>query len=87
MSAPTEPLTVSFVVAAEHAPVLRSMLEELSDTLALRLAAGTQASFKVEAALTRASLVAGVMRAAVFPRVPRGDPDYPKQRHHSPRNG
>lgn len=67
-------LTISFTVKEAHAPALRSAIEEISDAVATR----TEGKFLTasEHALTCALIGLGQLRAALFPLVPKGDPNY-----------
>lgn len=65
---------ITFEVADEHAPALRSAVEDFSNILGARLEGAH--SFAKEAALTEAVICIGTLRAAVNRAVPKGDPDY-----------
>lgn len=65
---------ITFEVADEHAPALRSAVEELSNLLGTRLEGAH--SFAKEQALTDATICVGTMRAAVNRVIAKGDPNY-----------
>lgn len=65
---------ITFEVADEHAPALRSAVEEFSNILGTRLEGAH--SFAKEQALTDAVICVGTMRAAVNRAVPKGDANY-----------
>lgn len=65
---------ISFEVADEHAPALRSAIDEFSNTLGTRLEGAH--SFAKEQALTDAVICIGTLRAAVNRAVPKGDANY-----------
>jgi hypothetical protein len=67
-------ITITFDVSSEHAPALRSAVEELSYILGSR-AEGSH-SFAKEAAITEAVIAVGALRAAVCRQIPAGDPHY-----------
>jgi hypothetical protein len=68
------PAGLSFTIAEEHAPALRSALEELRNILGGRLE-GVH-PFAREDALTRAAAAVGDMAAGFNAIIPAGDPDY-----------
>lgn len=65
---------ISFEVADEHAPALRSAVEEFSNMLGTRLEGAH--SFAKEQALTDAVICIGTLRAAVNRAIAKGDPNY-----------
>lgn len=67
-------IRISFEVREEHAPALRSAVEEISNEIGGRLE-GPHA-FAKEEALTNAAIALGALRAAVNAKVPAGDPYY-----------
>lgn len=64
----------AFDVQHDHAPALRSVLDEMSAMVAGRL--GGKNTAVQEQALTAAAVVLGTLRAAILPTVAAGDPDY-----------
>lgn len=72
--APTPVLTISFEVSTDHAPALKSAVDEISNIIGSRLALSH--SFAKEAALTDAAIGVGALRAAVNRVVRRGDSRY-----------
>lgn len=66
--------TFTFTISDEHAPALRSAIDELSSLIGSRLEG--QHRFAKETALTDAAITVGALRAAVFAQVPKGDPNY-----------
>lgn len=66
--------TITFQVADEHAPALRSAVEEFSNVLGARLEGSHR--FAKEQALTDATICFGILRAAVNRAIPTGDPNY-----------
>lgn len=68
----------TFEVQERHGPALRSALEEITDAVASR--AERPHSYAVEDALAGALCSLGALRAAVYPRVPAGDPYYPRRK-------
>lgn len=64
----------AFDVQHDHAPALRSVLEEMTAMIAGRL--GGKNTAQQEQALTAAAVVLGNLRAAILPTVAAGDPDY-----------
>lgn len=66
--------TFTFTVADEHAPALRSVVDEMTSLIGSRL--DGQHRFAKETALTDAAICVGKLRAAVFAQVPQGDPNY-----------
>lgn len=67
-------VTISFTLSRAHAPALRSVVDEMSDTMATRLE-GTR-RFPQEAALTAAVIGLGALRAALHRSTQAGDPAY-----------
>jgi hypothetical protein len=67
-------VTISFTVFLEHAPALRSAVDEISNDIGGRLTGSH--SFAKEAALTDAAIALAALRKAVFAKVPAGDPFY-----------
>jgi len=65
---------ISFTVHKEHAPALRSAVEEISNTVGGRLEGRYE--YDVEQALTNAAVALGSLRAATFAAIPAGDPNY-----------
>jgi hypothetical protein len=70
----TRTLVISFQVSSEHAPALRSAIEEISNIVGARLE-GNHA-FAKEGALTDAAVALGSLRAAVCNNIPTADPHY-----------
>lgn len=68
------PIAISFEVHPDHAPALRSVVEEMSNIIGTRLEAPH--AYDKEAALTNAALVMGILRRAVNQAIPAGDPHY-----------
>lgn len=64
-------LEVAFKVSSEHAPALKSAIEEISNIVGSRLE-GSHA-FAKEQALTDAAVALGALRRAITEKVPRGD--------------
>jgi hypothetical protein len=67
-------ITVTFDIAEAHAPALRSAIEEISDAVATRVEG--KFTNATEHALTCALVGLGQLRAALYPQVPAGDPNY-----------
>jgi hypothetical protein len=67
-------LKIEFEVSSEHAPALRSAIEEISNIVGARLE-GAHAYAK-EDALTDAAVGLGSLRAAISKQVSRGNPFY-----------
>jgi hypothetical protein len=67
-------IRISFDVHTEHAPALRSAVEEISNELGGRLEG--MYTFPVEMALTNAVIALGTLRAAVCAKIPAGDANY-----------
>lgn len=65
---------IVFDVHLEHAPALRSAIDEISQELGGRLEGPH--SFNRESALTDAAIAIGALRRAVFALVPAGHPHY-----------
>lgn len=65
---------ITFEVAEEHAPALRSAVEEISNIIATRLEGAH--SYAKEQSLTDAMVCVGTLRAAVNRAIPAGDPFY-----------
>jgi hypothetical protein len=69
-----ERFVFAFDVQRDHAPALRSVIDEMGALLAARIGGkNTQAQ---EAALTRAAIGLGALKKAILPQVPAEDPDY-----------
>jgi hypothetical protein len=68
------PAGLSVLIADEHAPALRSAIEELRNTLGGRLE-GVH-PFAREDAITRAAVAVGDLAAGFNRMIPAGDPDY-----------
>lgn len=68
------PFVFTFSVEQDHAPALRSAIDEISNEIGGRLTS----SFihAKEGALTDAAIALGALRAAVFAQVKEGDPNY-----------
>ena len=69
---------IRFRVHDEHAPALRSAVEELTNEVTGRLE-GIH-SYAQEQSLTDAAVALSALRAAVFEKVPLGDPFYKARR-------
>lgn len=67
-------IRITFEVYEEFAPALRSAVEEISNDIGARLTGSHR--FAKEQALTDAAVSLGALRAAVFARIPAGDPNY-----------
>lgn len=67
-------ITITFSVYEQHAPALRSAVEELGNIIGSRLEGSH--SFAREQALTDASIAVHTARAAINKLVPVGDPYY-----------
>ncbi len=67
-------VTFTVVVPDEHAPALRSVVEEMSAMIGTRLE--KRSKQKKEAALTRAACALGALRAATNAVILKGDPEY-----------
>lgn len=67
-------ITFSFQVHSDHAPALRSAIDEISNDIGGRLTGSH--SFAKEEALTDAAVALGALRSEVFAKVPAGDPFY-----------
>jgi hypothetical protein len=67
-------LSFNFDVQHDHAPALRSVIEEMGDMIVGRL--GGKNTPAQEQAFTAASVALGTLRAAVFPSIAAGDPNY-----------
>lgn len=82
--APTPPASevavveIVFRVHDEHAPALRSAVEELAGEVAGRLEG--MHGFAAEQALTDAAVAVQSLRRAVFAKVPAGNPHYKPRR-------
>ena len=75
-AAGTQKMTrVVFEVPDEHAPTLRSVVEELSNQVGKAIEENIYVHEK-ELSLTRAASVLLKMRAAIYPLVPMEDPDF-----------
>lgn len=66
--------TATAEIAAEHAPALRSAIEEIRNELGERVSGAF--AFKKEQALTDAVVAVGRLAAAANAVIPEGDPDY-----------
>jgi hypothetical protein len=64
----------AFDVQHDHAPALRSVLDEMTAMIASRFGGKNNAA--QEQALTAAAVALGTLRAAILPTVAEGDPDY-----------
>jgi hypothetical protein len=67
-------MTTSATIADEHAPALRSALDEIRNELGGRLEGNFE--FAKEAALTNASIALGNLAGALNRIVPEGDASY-----------
>lgn len=67
-------LAFTFDVQHDHAPALRSVIEEMGDLIVSRL--GGKNTPQQEQAFTAAAVALGQIRGAVFPTVAEGDPNY-----------
>lgn len=67
-------LKIAFSVSSEHAPALKSAIDEISNIVGTRLEAAH--SFAKEQALTDAAVALGALRRAVAEKVQKGDPFY-----------
>lgn len=65
---------ITFEIKDEHAPALRSAVDEISNTVGTRME--SRYSYDVEDALVRASIALGTLRAAVCEKIPEGDAHY-----------
>jgi hypothetical protein len=68
-------ITISFDVRPEHAPALRSAIDDFTTILGTRME--SRYDYEVEDALVRASIAVAQLRAAVFAAVPKGEPKFP----------
>lgn len=66
---------VVFEVPDEHAPTLRSVVEEMTNQVGKAIEENIYLHEK-ELSLTRAASVLGKLRAAIYPKVPTEDPDF-----------
>jgi hypothetical protein len=64
----------AFDVQHDHAPALRSVIDEMAALIASRF--GGKNTAQQEQAMTAAAVALGSLRAAVFALVPEGDPNY-----------
>lgn len=67
-------ITFTVTVPDEHAPALRSVVDDMSAMIGMRLEKRSKP--KKEAALTRAASALGALRAATNAAIPEGDSDY-----------
>lgn len=67
-------IRISFDVNTEHAPALRSAVEEISNTVGGRTEGRYE--FPIEQALTAACIGLASLRTAVCAAIPAGDPNY-----------
>jgi hypothetical protein len=75
-SSGTEKLTtVTFEVPDEHAPTLRSLVEEMTNQVGLAIENNIYVHEK-ELSLTRAAAILGAMRSAIYHQVSKEDPDF-----------
>lgn len=72
-----ERYVIAFDVQKDHAPALRSVIEEMDALVVARLNGKTTAA--QESALTAASVALGALRASVLPFVPEVDPNFPAE--------
>ena len=73
----TERYVFTFDVQKDHAPALRSVVEEMHALCVARLNGKITAT--QEAAVTSALVGLGALRAAVLPHVPDVDPNFPPE--------
>lgn len=73
---PGRPVTlkITFSVSTEHAPALKSAIDEISNVVGGRLEGAH--SFAKEQALTDAAVALGSLRHAIAEKVPKGDAFY-----------
>lgn len=70
----TQRFAFAFDVQHDHAPALRSVVDEMAALIAGRF--GGKNSAQQEQALTSAAVAIGSLRAAIFALVPEGDANY-----------
>lgn len=68
-------IKVTFEVPNEHAPTLRSVVEEMTNQVGRAIEDNIYVHEK-ELSITRAASVLGIMRAAIYPKVPNEDSDF-----------
>lgn len=73
-SRPDAKITFTFSVYRDHAPALRSAIDEISNDIGGRLTGSHK--FAKEGALTDAAIALAVLRKEVFSKVAEGDPNY-----------
>lgn len=72
---PQKLITITFEVPDEHAPTLRSVVEEMTNQVGKAIEDNIYVHEK-ELSLTRAAAVLSRLRAAFYSKVPAEDPDF-----------
>lgn len=71
-------LTLQFDVHPDHAPALRSAIDDFTSIIGTRME--SKYDYETEDALVRASIAIARLRAAVFAAVPEGDKKFPTRK-------